>query len=102
MTGSVMDGEDVVQEALFEAYRKLDKFDESCPMKACLFRMAHNRSIDLRRRGVRDEAEAAAVAMPEATSSAEPACIHLSPREPETHGAPICAKFNMRARKWRK
>jgi len=25
MTGSVMDGEDVVQEALFEAYRKLDK-----------------------------------------------------------------------------
>src|SRR5579859_703260 len=24
MTGSVMDGEDVVQEALFEAYRKLD------------------------------------------------------------------------------
>jgi RNA polymerase sigma-70 factor, ECF subfamily len=28
MTGSVMDGEDVVQEALFEAYRKLDKFDE--------------------------------------------------------------------------
>ena len=33
MTGSVMDGEDVVQEALFEAYRKLDKFDESRPMK---------------------------------------------------------------------
>jgi RNA polymerase sigma-70 factor, ECF subfamily len=26
MTGSVMDGEDAVQEALFEAYRKLDKF----------------------------------------------------------------------------
>ena len=25
MTGSVMDGEDIVQEALFEAYRKLDK-----------------------------------------------------------------------------
>ena len=28
MTGSVMDGEDVVQEALFEAYRKLDQFDQ--------------------------------------------------------------------------
>jgi DNA-directed RNA polymerase specialized sigma24 family protein len=26
MMGSVMDGEDVVQEALFEAYRNLDKF----------------------------------------------------------------------------
>ena len=32
MTGSVMDGEDVVQEALFEAYRKLDQYDESRPL----------------------------------------------------------------------
>ena len=57
MTGSVMDGEDVVQEALFEAYRKLDKFDESRPLKPWLFRIAHNRCIDfLRRKGVRDEA----------------------------------------------
>jgi RNA polymerase sigma-70 factor (ECF subfamily) len=52
MTGSVMDGEDVVQEALFEAYLKLDKFDESRPLKPWLFRIAHNRCIDfLRRRG---------------------------------------------------
>jgi len=28
MTGSVLDGEDIVQEALFEAYRKLDTFDD--------------------------------------------------------------------------
>ena len=46
MTGSVMDGEDVVQEALFEAYRKLDKFDQSRPLKPWLFRIAHNRCID--------------------------------------------------------
>jgi RNA polymerase sigma-70 factor (ECF subfamily) len=72
MTGSVMDGEDVVQEALFEAYRKLDQFDESRPLKPWLFRIAHNRSIDfLRRRGVRDQAEVAA-AVPEATEPAEP------------------------------
>src|ERR1700751_3438170 len=72
MTGSVVDGEDVVQEALFEAYRKLDRFDESRPLKPCLFRVAHNRCIDfLRRRGVRDEAEAA-VAVPDATESAGP------------------------------
>jgi len=72
MTGSVMDGEDVVQATLFEAYRKLDKFDESRPLKPWLFRIAHNRCIDfLRRRGVRDEAEAA-VAVPDATSPAEP------------------------------
>src|SRR6267378_6897883 len=73
MTGSVMDGEDVVQEALFDAYRKLDKFDESRPMKPWLFRIAHNRCIDfLRRRGVRHEAEVAA-AVPDVSASAEPA-----------------------------
>ncbi len=66
MTGSVMDGEDVVQEALFEAYRKLDQFDDSRPLKPWLFRIAHNRCIDfLRKRGVRVEAETAA-ALPDA------------------------------------
>src|SRR5258708_20418709 len=72
MTGSVMDGEDVVQEALIEAYRKLDKYDDSRPLKPWLFRIAHNRCIDfLRRRGVRDEAEAATT-MPEAVSPTDP------------------------------
>src|SRR5215468_6091834 len=61
MTGSVMDGEDVVQETLFEAYRKLDQFDDGRPLKPWLFRIAHNRCIDfLRRRGVRVEAETTA------------------------------------------
>ncbi len=72
MTGSVMDGEDVVQEALFEAYRKLDQFDQKRPLKPWLFRIAHNRCIDfLRSRGVRDEAEMAA-AVPEASEPAHP------------------------------
>ncbi|HEY4050478.1 MAG TPA: RNA polymerase sigma factor [Acidobacteriaceae bacterium] len=61
MTGSVLDGEDVVQDALFEAYRKLDKYDDSRPLAPWLFQIAHNRCIDwLRRRGVREQAEAAA------------------------------------------
>jgi len=61
-----------VQEALFEAYRKLDKFDQSRPLTPWLFRIAHNRCIDfLRHRGVRDEAEVAA-AVPEAREPAEP------------------------------
>jgi RNA polymerase sigma-70 factor, ECF subfamily len=73
MTGSVMDGEDVVQEALIEAYRKLDQFDVSRPLKPWLFRIAHNRCIDfLRRRGVRDEAEVAAAA-PDAIEPIQPA-----------------------------
>jgi RNA polymerase sigma-70 factor, ECF subfamily len=62
MTGSVLDGEDVVQDALFEAYRKLDQYDDSRPLVPWLFRIAHNRCIDfLRRRGVRVEAETASV-----------------------------------------
>jgi RNA polymerase sigma-70 factor (ECF subfamily) len=59
MTGSVTDGEDVVQEALFDAYRRLDSFDDARPFKPWLFRIAHHRCIDLlRRRGVREDAEA--------------------------------------------
>jgi len=72
-----MDGEDVVHEALIEAYRKLDQFDDSRPLKPWLFRIAHNRCIDfLRRKGVRDKAEAA-TAVPEGVLPAEPAVIAL-------------------------
>ena len=72
MTGSVMDGEDVVQEALFEAYRKLDQFDDARPLKPWLFRICHNRCIDfLRRKGVREKAEEAA-AQPEETAPDQP------------------------------
>lgn len=72
MTGSVLDGEDVVQEALFDAYRKLDTFDQTRPLKPWLFQIAHNRCIDfLRRREVRQEAEAAAIA-PDTVDPSEP------------------------------
>jgi RNA polymerase sigma-70 factor (ECF subfamily) len=61
MTGSITDGEDVVQDALFRAYRSLETFDDSRPLSPWLFRIAHNQCIDfLRHRGVRMEAEAAA------------------------------------------
>ena len=73
MTGSVLDGEDVVQEALFQAYRKLDTFDDERPLAPWLFRIAHNRCIDfLRRRGVREEAETAAME-PDVVLPADPA-----------------------------
>jgi hypothetical protein len=42
MTGSVLDGEEVVQDALFEAYRKMDQFDDKRPLSPWLFRIAHN------------------------------------------------------------
>jgi RNA polymerase sigma-70 factor (ECF subfamily) len=63
MLGSVMDGEDLVQDALFQAYRKLDSYDDSRPLTPWLFRIAHNLCIDaLRRRGVRTDAEQGAPA----------------------------------------
>jgi RNA polymerase sigma-70 factor, ECF subfamily len=75
MTGSVMDGEDVVQEALFEAYRKLDQYDESRPLAPWLFKIAHNRCIDLlRKRGVRVEVETAAMG-PDSMTPANPAVL---------------------------
>src|SRR5712672_727190 len=75
MTGSVMDGEDVVQDALFEAYRKLDQYDDSRPLAPWLFRIAHNRCIDfLRRRGVRVEADTAAMS-PDSVMPANPAVL---------------------------
>ncbi|MEO8202149.1 MAG: RNA polymerase sigma factor, partial [Gemmatimonadota bacterium] len=77
MTGSVIDGEDVAQDALFQAYRKLDTFEEGRPLAPWLFRIAHNCCIDfLRRRGVREEAEAAAV---------EPQAVH----QPDPPGAAL-------------
>jgi RNA polymerase sigma-70 factor, ECF subfamily len=72
MTGSVVDGEDVVQEALFQAYRKLNTFDDDRPLAPWLFRIAHNRCIDfIRRREVRESAEAGA-ATPDSVAPVDP------------------------------
>ena len=75
MTGSIFDGEDVVQDALLEAYRKLDQFDDARPLSPWLFRIAHNRCIDLlRRRGAARQAATKAVG-PVATMPIEPASL---------------------------
>ena len=79
MTGSVLDGEDLVQDALFEAYRKLDQFDESRSLAPWLFRIAHNRCIDFsRRRSARNEAEANA-AVPDLVPADVPASLGIGP-----------------------
>lgn len=58
MTGSRLDGEDLMQETLFEAYMKIETLDEARRLKPWLFRIAHNRCIDfLRRRDARERAE---------------------------------------------
>jgi RNA polymerase sigma-70 factor (ECF subfamily) len=75
MTGSIFDGEDVVQDALLEAYRKLDQFDDSRPLSPWLFRIAHNRCIDLLRHRGAGWAAAAKVGGSEATMPSEPASL---------------------------
>jgi RNA polymerase sigma-70 factor (ECF subfamily) len=72
MTGSVLDGEDVVQEALVVAYRRLETYDDTRPLAPWLFRIAHNRCLDfLRRRRTRRRAETAHPA-PAAVAPATP------------------------------
>ena len=46
MTGSVADGEDVVQETLARACYELPQLRELPPLRPWLFRIAHNRAID--------------------------------------------------------
>ena len=54
LMGSVLDGEDVVQDTFANATAALANLDPATPLKPWLFRIAHNRAIDqLRHREVR-------------------------------------------------
>jgi len=92
MTGSRLDGEDLMQETLFEAYTKIETLDDGRRLKPWLFRIAHNRCIDfLRRRDARERAEsaysddvgvvAAEPATPDAHRAIERLVGHLPPKE---------------------
>jgi RNA polymerase sigma factor (sigma-70 family) len=50
ITGSVIDGEDVVQEVLAKAFYQLSMSVELPPLKPWLFRAAHNAAVDFCRR----------------------------------------------------
>jgi RNA polymerase sigma-70 factor, ECF subfamily len=50
MTGSVTEGEDVVQDTLASAYYALSEMEEIPPLRPWLFRIAHNRALDFLRR----------------------------------------------------
>ncbi|MDX6548699.1 MAG: hypothetical protein QOG33_2249, partial [Gaiellales bacterium] len=54
LMGSVIDGEDVVQDTLVRAFVALQDLEETPPLRPWLFRIAHNRALDLlRSRAVR-------------------------------------------------
>jgi RNA polymerase sigma-70 factor (ECF subfamily) len=49
LMGSVIDGEDVVQDTLERAFAALQELKETPPLRPWLFRIAHNRALDLLR-----------------------------------------------------
>jgi RNA polymerase sigma factor (sigma-70 family) len=94
MTGSVTDGEDIVQETLARAYYALPELYDLPPLRAWLFQIAHNRAIDhLRRYEARMSRPLDAIGDPldltdnpedalarsEAVSAAVTAFVHLPP-----------------------
>ncbi|MDB5212185.1 MAG: polymerase, sigma-24 subunit, subfamily [Myxococcaceae bacterium] len=93
MTGSVFDGEDTAQEAIFEAYRKLELYDSALPLAPWITRIAHNRCIDfIRREKSRAIAEVRTADLDEVQRLAEPSALgidraleslvtHLPPKE---------------------
>jgi RNA polymerase sigma-70 factor, ECF subfamily len=55
MVGSVVDGEDVVQEVLLKATAAIERGDEIVNPDGWLFRIAHNAALDFLRRRARDK-----------------------------------------------
>jgi RNA polymerase sigma-70 factor (ECF subfamily) len=73
LTGSAFDGEDVVQDTLERAFAALQDLEELPPLRPWLFRIAHNRAIDLMRsRALRaaDPLDAAVQQLPDIVPSA--------------------------------
>src|SRR5437879_12795404 len=57
MTGSVFDGEDVVQDTLAKAYYALGQMTDAPPLRPWLFRIAHNTAMDFLKRYERKNVE---------------------------------------------
>ena len=71
MTGSVADGEDIVQDTLARAYYALSQMEEMPQMRPWLFQIAHNRALDHLRRYDRRMGQSLDDVAPTAASTAE-------------------------------
>jgi len=69
MTGSVADGEDVVQDALARGYYELADLGEVPALRPWLFRIAHNRALDFLRGRERLRSEPFGVALEDAVEA---------------------------------
>ena len=62
------DAEDLAQETLLRAYSKLGSYDPAHPFLTWLFRIAHNRAVDLLRRRRPEELPLEVLGIPEGTA----------------------------------
>jgi RNA polymerase sigma-70 factor (TIGR02960 family) len=72
IVGSVQDAEDLLQETLLAAWRGLSQFEGRASVRAWLYRIATNRSLDALRANRRRPEDARATQMPEPTRWTEP------------------------------
>jgi RNA polymerase sigma factor (sigma-70 family) len=80
LMGSVIDGEDVVQDTLLRALVALQDLEETPPLRPWLFRVAHNRALDLLRSRALRKAEPIDAA-PDVADSASPDPVEMLMRQ---------------------
>jgi RNA polymerase sigma-70 factor (ECF subfamily) len=78
IVGSAQDAEDLLQETLLSAWRSLPGFEERASLRAWLYRIATNRSLDALRASRRRRAEAP-VTLPDPTRWNEPLWLEPYP-----------------------
>jgi RNA polymerase sigma-70 factor (TIGR02960 family) len=79
IVGSVQDAEDLLQETLLAAWRGLEQFQERASVRAWLYRIATNRSLDALRASKRRPERERMTQMPEPTRWGEPLWLEPYP-----------------------
>jgi RNA polymerase sigma-70 factor, ECF subfamily len=79
IVGSTQDAEDLLQETLLAAWRGLDQFQERASVRAWLYRIATNRSLDALRASRRRPEDQRMTQMPEPTRWSEPVWLEPYP-----------------------
>src|SRR4051812_914535 len=83
IVGSAQDAEDLLQETLLAAWRGLEHYEERASVRAWLYRIATNRSLDaLRASRRRPEDRQPMTGMPEPTRYGEPIRVPALPGRP--------------------